>query len=118
MSYPSVDGIYMVNLSDAELAGRRLAARSACWAASPSARDGRISEAFKAYSRENSRRVWNRTPLVERAAQSLYGVAQGEQEWYDADTWRAMRAWLDGEMGALEACEAFGISLADEEAWK
>ena len=22
------------------------------------------------------------------------------------------------EMGALEACEAFGISLADEEAWK
>jgi len=102
----------LASLTDEELAAYYAAARTAYYAAD---HFGRRSTrfTFKAASLENSRRVWNRTPMAARAEQTLYSVQQGSPDWYLASTWQAMTDWVDGLKTALEACEAYGECLAD-----
>ena len=73
-------------------------------------------EDWKAISRESSRRAWNGQTTQQRADGVLYSLQQGEASWYEGGesnpTWVAVTAWVDGAMGAVEACEAAGISLA------
>ncbi len=101
-------------LTDSQLEAYYAEASAAYYAAKGFARKGDLRTAFKASSRERSRRAWNRTPKAVRAEQTLYSIQQGDPDWYEAGDWLAMTSWVNGEMGALEACEAHGVSLDDQ----
>ena len=76
-----------------------------------------IRASYKLILAERGRREWNAKSTQQRADGVLYTIQQTEAEWYEQGeqdpAWKAMRAWVDGEAGAIEACEAAGISLAD-----
>ena len=68
---------------------------------------------YKAALVERSRRAWNSATVEARAAQEIGSLQQGEADWYSPKVWGALNAYLDGAMGAVEACEAGGLDLGD-----
>ena len=60
---------------------------------------------------------WNAKTPEQRAYEIVYGACQTEPEWYALGAaepyYAAGQAWQNGEMGAVEACEHYGQSLAD-----
>ena len=102
----------LTSLTVAQLVGYHDAVRAAFLGAKGLERK-ELRPLYKAAIVERSRRAWNSATVEARAAQEIGSLQQGEADWYSPKVWGALNAYLDGLMGAVEACEAGGIDLGD-----
>jgi len=104
----------LCDLSAEELATCKALAYDAYHAARGIKAKRRARLTLKPLISEGNRRDWNALSIEERAEQCMYGLQQGEAEWYggeDSVIWCALQDWLGGLLGTAEACEASGQSL-------